>query len=233
MDNNFDEALLLSQRVDESFDEPILHQVLRIAIYDEYHAYETYRKVIDRFGAMPPFTNIMEAEVRHFSALEPLLMKYEVPLPVNDWYEKIEIPNTILECCEVGVAAEIDNIRMYDHLLHYVGEYPDIQDIFYRLQAASYNNHLPAFRRCVVRHSALQNPAGVNPSGAMPNLDSEEMMQQMNEFSKIAQKLASGQMKQEDIFKLLGQTNISFVGGVLLGALGAIGYNQFSKNKES
>ena len=36
---NFDEDLLAGLRVDPQYDEPILHQVLRIAVYDEYHAY--------------------------------------------------------------------------------------------------------------------------------------------------------------------------------------------------
>ncbi|MCK4441139.1 MAG: DUF2202 domain-containing protein, partial [Sulfurovaceae bacterium] len=154
MELNFDEELLVSQRVNPSCNEPILHQVLRIAVYDEYHAYEAYRKIIDTFGVEQPFANIMESEVRHYSMLIPLLEKYEVPVPIDNWYAKLELPKTILECCEVGVAAEIDNIRMYDDLLQYVGEYPDVRDVLYKLQAASHNNHLPAFRKCVAQHSS-------------------------------------------------------------------------------
>ncbi len=37
MEVNFDEKLLVAQRVDPSFDEPILDQTLRIAAYDKYH----------------------------------------------------------------------------------------------------------------------------------------------------------------------------------------------------
>lgn len=151
MQMNFDEKLLEGLRVDPSYDEPVLHQVLRIAIYDEYHAYETYRKIIDQFGPVQPFANIVQAEVRHYSALLPLLHRYGVPVPIDNWYEKLEIPNTLVECCEAGVAAEIDNIRMYDNLLMYVSQ-PDIREVFFRLQAASHNNHLPAFRRCVATH---------------------------------------------------------------------------------
>jgi rubrerythrin len=238
MEINFDEDLLLSQRVNPSYDEPVLHQVLRIAVYDEYHAYEAYRKIIDTFGVGRPFTNIMEAEVRHYSMLIPLLEKYGVPVPIDNWYAKLELPSTILECCEVGVAAEIENIRMYDDLLQYVGDYPDVQDVLYKVQAASYNNHLPAFRKCVAKYSnepistqeimdEFGNPLTDN------NIGDNKMNQKINEFSEIAQKLATGQMKQEDVMKLLGNTNMSFMGGILAGGLGATILPKLYSKKEN
>lgn len=224
---NFDEDLLIGLRVDPSYDEPIINQVLRIAVYDEFHAYETYRKTIETFGNVAPFTNIMEAEVRHFSALEPLLVKYNVPAPVNNWYEKIELPNTLLECCEVGVAAEIDNIKMYDNLISYMDEYPDVKDLLFRLQAASYNNHLPAFRSCVQQYStqtvdvnSIYNQYSTHQTAQNEIPSQEDMMAKMNEFNTIAQKFATGQVSQEDLLKVLGNTNLSFVGGALLGAVG-------------
>lgn len=212
MEINFDETLLLSQRVDPSFDEPVLHQVLRIAVYDEYHAYETYMKVINTFGEQKPFTNIIEAEVMHYSMLIPLLEKYEVPVPIDNWYERVELPATFVECCELGVAAEIKNIRMYDDLLLYVDSYPDVKEVLYRLQAASYNNHLPAFRKCVSKH---------NTSSSENILSEDEMSQKVNEFTQMAQKLVSGEMSQEEMMKMLGSTNMSFLGGILAGGLGA------------
>lgn len=221
MEINFDEDLLVAQRVDPSYDEPILNQVLRIAIYDEYHAYEAYRKIIDIFGVDRPFSNIMEAEVKHYSMLMPLLEKYNVPVPIDNWYEKLELPDTILECCEVGVAAEIDNIRMYDDLLLYVNDYPDIRDVLYKVQAASYNNHLPAFRRCVSQYSNEPiSTQEIYEEFGNPLTDND-LASKMNDFTQMAQKLASGQMSQEDMMKMIGGTNMSFLGGVLAGGLGA------------
>ena len=210
MEINFDEDLLVTLRVDPSYDEPILHQVLRIAIYDEYHAYETYRKVIATFGNVMPFSNIIEAEIRHYQALIPLLEKYNVAVPIDNWYEKIELPNTLVECCEVGVAAEIDNIQMYDNLLLYVEEYPDIQDVLYRLQAASFNNHLPAFRNCVVQYT--NESVNTNP----------DMLNKVNDFRNIATKFASGKIDEQDLIKLFSSVDTATIGGVLLGGLGAM-----------
>lgn len=225
MEINFDEDLLVTLRVDPSYDEPVLNQVLRIAIYDEYHAYETYRKVIETFGNVLPFSNIIEAEIRHYQALIPLLEKYNVAVPIDNWYEKIELPNTLTECCEVGVAAEIDNIQMYDNLLLYVEEYPDIQDVLFQLQAASYNNHLPAFRNCVVQYTnktvnindiynnfSEHNTANTNP----------DMLNKVNDFRNIATKFASGQINEQDVIKLFSSVDTATIGGVLLGGLGAM-----------
>ena len=232
MEVNFDEELLVGLRIDPNYDEDILHQVLRIAVYDEYHAYNTYKKTIDTFGDMRPFSNIMQAEITHYSALIPLLQKYNVPVPIDNWYEKIELPSTVLECCEVGVAAEIDNIKMYDNLLLYTKDYPDITDVLYRLQAASYNNHLPTFRSCVKQYSTTP----VNVADIYSQYSSHDtgvdMMSKVNEFSELAQKISSGKMSQEDIVKLLGNTNMSFIGGIILGGIGAGLATSMLKNQD-
>lgn len=228
---NFDKDLLEAMRVDTNYDEPILNQVLRIAVYDEFHAYETYAKVIERFGPQEPFVNIIEAERRHYEALIHLLNKYNVPVPINNWKDKIEIPNSILECCEVGVAAEIDNIKMYDNLIQYSKEYPDVLDTMYRLQAASYNNHLPAFRQCVMKHSI--QPVNINniyEQYSMHNID--EAVGKMDEFSALAQKFATGQVSQEDVLKMLSGTNLSFIGGALIGAVGVSIINEMTKKSQ-
>ncbi len=84
MSVNVDEKILISQRIDENDAQPIISQALRIAIYDEFKAYENYTKIIEKFGAVNPFVNIREAEARHYSMLIPLLQKYGVEVPVND-----------------------------------------------------------------------------------------------------------------------------------------------------
>ncbi|WP_294963544.1 DUF2202 domain-containing protein [Sulfurimonas sp.] len=142
---NQDENQLLSQTVDLNAN--VVEQVLRIACYDEYKANTYYKKVIEAYGAIMPFSNIVQAEVRHYTAIENLCKKYGVLPPENDWYEKIQISSTLSGCCQDAVDAENANIQMYEKLLPYVMQ-DDIRDVFYREQAASYNNHLPAFMKC-------------------------------------------------------------------------------------
>ena len=220
---NKDEDLLVAQRVNPNLETAVVEQALRISVYDEYHAYETYRAIIEKFGNQPPFSNIIEAEIRHFSALEPLLRQYNVPIPINNWDGKIELPESILECCEIGVAGEIDNIAMYDDLLMYVDDYPDIQDVFYRLQAASFNNHLPAFRRCVQQYlGTMMDSTMEGQNRQNSSMNNSEMMGKVNEFRDIATKLSSGKMSQQDMAKIFSSMDMATIGGLLLGGLGAV-----------
>ncbi len=216
MEVNFDERVLISLRVDPSFDEPILNQTLRIAAYDEYHAYEVYKKVIEKFGNVNPFANIIVAEQNHINATLAFLQKYNIEPPVNDWADKIEIPDSLVECCEVGVIAEIDNIKMYDNLLSYTQQ-EDIKEMFFRLQAASFNNHLPAFRSCVSSHYVTQGEF----ANSNNTQNQEDMMAKIDEFKNLATKIASGEADPAEITKLLGSANISFISGMLLGGVGA------------
>ncbi|RXJ67648.1 DUF2202 domain-containing protein [Halarcobacter ebronensis] len=232
---NLDAEILAQMRVDPNFDEPILHQVLRIAVYDEYHAYETYKKVIEKFGEITPFSNILEAEIRHYEELTTLLNKYQIPAPINDWEEKVDEPNSILEASEIAVAEEIDNIKMYDNLISYSKEYPDVLDTLYRLQAASYNNHLPALRQNVAKHlNVTAEKVDVNNIYQQySNHNIEEALGKLDEFSVMASKFASGDVSQEDILKLLSNSNISFIGGALVGAVGATMFSQISKERKN
>jgi hypothetical protein len=141
--------------------EPTLTEVLQEALLDEYRARNTYRKIIDTFGPVRPFINIAEAEQRHIESLLTLFEKYNVPLPAVPGIEQIEIPDSLLKACEMGVDAEVGNLTMYDRLLA-ATDLPDVIHVLQRLQAASRDNHLPAFRRCVERGG----PAGRGPGSA-------------------------------------------------------------------
>ena len=138
-----------------------LEAILTEAIDDEYKAQAIYRLVLKQFGDIAPFANIAEAEGRHIEALLTLFEKYDIPVPVDDWSTKAEAPGSILEACETGVSAEIDNATMYDKLLNAAAEYPDVQVVLKNLQRASQENHLPAFQRCVDRGGAAGGGQGM------------------------------------------------------------------------
>lgn len=123
------------------------------ALNDEYKARATYQYVIDTFGPIRPFINIVEAESRHIQALIPLFHRYGVPVPPDTWERQIEKPESIADACRAGVEAEIENAEMYDRLLKETAGHPDIQRVMMNLQRASSENHLPAFQRCSARTS--------------------------------------------------------------------------------
>jgi hypothetical protein len=225
MEENFDAALLLSKRVDTTNTQPIINQTLRIAMYEEYRKYEMYKKAIEQFGFVTPFTNIVAAKEQHLAELNHFLQRYQVALPTNDWAQKVTIPNTLKEAYEIGVGAELESIGMYSHLVEYT-ENEDIKDLFFRIQAASYNNHLPTFRTHL--EHALENTKEVKEG-----ISQEAIMDKVNEWSELAQKIASNEMSQAEISKLFQNANLSFLGGILLGGIGASILTQMGEDKDN
>ncbi|MBL3520758.1 DUF2202 domain-containing protein [Arcobacter lanthieri] len=203
-----DYNILTNKKVDPNSDIPVRDQILQIAVYDEFEAYETYSKIIEKFGNISPFINIKEAEAVHYSVLIQLMQKYNIEVPINDFSTTIiDIPNTIIECCELGVAEEINNISMYNNLLSFAVD-SDIIDVLFKLQAASYNNHLPAFRNCVFNHYNNGTTSGINQ---------DDIMQRMQEYQEILNNVMNGNIDEGLISSLFSKLNMSMVGGMVSG----------------
>lgn len=142
--------------------------ILVEAINDEYRARATYRRVIETFGEIRPFVNIVDAESRHIEALLPLLARYGVEVPEDDWGSRIESPRSVQDACQAGVEAEIENGSMYARMLDSVTDYPDIARCLCMLRRASLENHLPAFQRCVERGARQgSKAAAAAPDGGL------------------------------------------------------------------
>ncbi|MBS1795525.1 MAG: DUF2202 domain-containing protein [Acidobacteria bacterium] len=118
------------------------------ALADERRAEAVYQAIINKFGQVRPFVNIVEAERRHQSKLMPLFEKYGIEVPKNEFdADKIRIPESLIDSCKKGIEAEKANAAMYDKFFQFVKE-EDIRETFAYLQRASLQNHLPAFQRC-------------------------------------------------------------------------------------
>lgn len=131
---------------------------LHEALDDEYRAWATYDQVILDFGEVRPFMNIREAEARHIEALRSLFIRYNLPIPENPWPGKVPHYSNLQDACTTGVAAEIENGKLYDRLLAST-DHRDILRVFRHLQEASQQRHLPAFQRCAERPHQRQRCA--------------------------------------------------------------------------
>ena len=138
-------------------------KALATTLDDEYRARATYQAVLEKFGSDPPFANIVEAEERHVKMLLVLFPKYGITPPADRWNGQVAIPDTLVECCQAGVDAEICNYSLYDGFLNWVQD-PDIRFAFTKLRDASEYNHLPAFQRCVERSPGMGPMTEFNPS---------------------------------------------------------------------
>lgn len=122
-------------------------EALGIALNDEYKARALYKKVLEKFGDVKPFSNIINAETTHANELIALYEKYDLIVPEDDWQDKVPEFDSVALACEAGVQAEIENADLYDELFAKVDN-QDIIAVFTSLRDASRDKHLPAFQRC-------------------------------------------------------------------------------------
>ena len=116
----------------------------------EYAAHAEYSAILQKFGAtVQPYASIVLAERQHIAALQQQCVKFGVPVPADPYLGKVNPPATLLEAAKTGVFAENLNVAMYTTLLTQVQRYPSLVQVFTHLQAASQNNHLPAFEAAV------------------------------------------------------------------------------------
>jgi hypothetical protein len=120
------------------------------ALDDEYMARATYARVIDDFGEVKPFSNIVEAEGRHIEALLRLFERHGVPVPADTSPGRVSSSSSLHEACIAAVTAEGENAALYERLLARTDR-ADILAVYRNLREASQERHLPAFRRCVER----------------------------------------------------------------------------------
>jgi rubrerythrin len=135
---------------------PATRTALIDALADERKAEAFYQAVIDHFGAVMPFSKIVEAERRHAGELEQLCQKYGVEFSEHSTDEKPSVPDSLKAACQASIDAENRNIALYDELIPKL-EGQDVRQTFERLQAASRDRHLPAFTRCVENDGAYQH----------------------------------------------------------------------------
>ncbi len=130
--------------------DPSIEEMLNYAIQDEYLARAEYYEVMDRFGSVRPFSQIVKSEETHVRMLVPLFENYGFVVPEDTYASHVVVPDDLETALEIGVQAEIDNIAMYDSFLE--RELPaDVRTAFERLKAAS-ENHLRAFRNGLSRY---------------------------------------------------------------------------------
>jgi hypothetical protein len=96
-----------------------------------------------------PFTLIAQAEARHVEALQRLFTRRERVAPASAWAPSSFAPFTsVALACAAGVVAEREDAAFYAPYLRRADLPLDVRNVFTNLQAASLENHLPAFERC-------------------------------------------------------------------------------------
>lgn len=130
-------------------------KALLMALEDEYRAEATYQAVLGRFPGARPFINIIEAERWHADRVKTEMDRIGITYSsTNPFLGKLKAPKSVLEACQQAIAAEEENIALYDRLLPSVTD-SNIRKTLTELQSASRDRHLPAFKRCVARGGSI------------------------------------------------------------------------------
>jgi hypothetical protein len=132
-------------QVEEVSDEVLedLEKMFTVLINDEYKARAEYVALVDEFGAVSPFTNLINAETSHIKALTRLFDAYGLDVPADNGSQFAVVPDTLEEAYAIGVQAEIDNIDLYEGYLD--ADLPtNVERVFTNLMNAS-ENHLATF----------------------------------------------------------------------------------------
>ncbi len=120
-----------------------LEDMLTYALLDEYHAKATYEAIIETYGEIRPFTNIVLAEQTHIDLLLPLFETYGYSVPLDD--SNVVVPDSVASALATGFEAEKANIALYETFL--AQDLPDdVRAVFEQLVNAS-EHHLSAFSR--------------------------------------------------------------------------------------
>ena len=128
--------------------DPRVLEAMADAIQDEFRAEMIYERVLEEHGSIRPFYNIIHAEERHSEAIARLYQSRGLEVPGSRWsWDQIPSFPGMEEACQAGVAAEMENAEIYEEFFSLDLPF-DVRRVFENNQAASLNNHLPAFQRC-------------------------------------------------------------------------------------
>ncbi len=131
-----------------------LEEMLTYAILDEYMAQAEYLAIIEEFGEIRPFVNIVQAEAYHIELLLPLFEAYGIVVPENTAALDTVLPESITSALATGITAEEANIAMYNVFLAQADLPDDVRLVFEQLVSAS-RSHLAAFSQD--RYSYIDN----------------------------------------------------------------------------
>ena len=137
---------------------PAVEQALTLALMGpdgEYAVYAEYAAIIQKYGEVQPYASIIKSEECHIAALKRHFVMRSLAVPENPYIGKFEAPATLKAAAEAGVAAEQQNVALYDELLQQVKDQPDLVQVFTHLQWASREHHLPAYEAAVAKDGQL------------------------------------------------------------------------------
>ena len=83
--------------------------------------------------------------------------------------------------------------------------------MLFRLQAASFNNHLPTFRNCVLTHYNSTDSTNIG------SINQENIMEKLGEYQVLIDDIMSGNIDENLISKIFSKLNLTMASGAVFG----------------
>ena len=125
-------------------DEFVLN-ALDSALRSKFKTCALYRMVLQAFGPVQPFKDLLKIEEKYRLVLTGLARRYDRTLPVDEWEGQIAIPVSFVEACEEAIQLERENDRLYTALLDRMEE-PALSRVITRMRNVSQISHQPSFK---------------------------------------------------------------------------------------
>ncbi|THF65464.1 ferritin [Pseudothauera nasutitermitis] len=165
---NHDETILRTRRIDPAAPFPVVHQAVRIALYDEYAARSFHARVIEAFGPRAPFPKALQGCTQRIGMLLKICERFGIPRPLDPFPQETTVEPSWLANCLRALAGEAGKVRLHAELLMQVGE-PAVRQVLEELQHGSLHEYLPAFQQAVEAAQAQENyhaAHGIGPQQA-------------------------------------------------------------------
>ncbi|MCR4400979.1 MAG: DUF2202 domain-containing protein [Syntrophomonadaceae bacterium] len=122
-----------------------LQDMLTYALQDEYLARSEYQVIVERYGEIRPFPNIILAEENHIEHVKALFTARGLQPPPDESGSHTFVPASQAAAYQAGVDVETANIALYERFLQQ--DLPeDVRQTFQYLHDGS-QAHLQAFQR--------------------------------------------------------------------------------------
>jgi len=116
------------------------------ALNSESKSRATYWKVNDNLGESYPFEDIEKEKAQNIEELRQAFQRYELTVPIDDWYGKVNKYSSTQSACRASVFLEQDNIQLYDTLATKTNKL-DLLVLFDMLKTKA-QEHLLKFKSC-------------------------------------------------------------------------------------
>jgi hypothetical protein len=123
----------------------LVFEGMQSALRSKFKTCALYHMVLQAFGPVRPFKDLLKIEIKYRMVLAGLARRYAIPEPRDDWEGQVAIPVSFIEACEEAIDLERGNDELYAGVLGRM-EDPALCRVLKQIRNVSQISHLPSFK---------------------------------------------------------------------------------------